>query len=197
MSEIKSALELALEKTQDVQADKKTLEAHEHREVGQRLVSKLLENPKLDVKQELKPYSGEQLTWVKEGFFKILLSNISLPESEAELERIKTVRRGCEAILKDKKSVDYLFEQVEQLFSQYLQNRQQLIEQLRSHYSEQMRQHEQQGGQQLGGQAGRDPSNDPEFAKSLQQNLSQLKERYGPVVDQVRDELQRLFDAEK
>lgn len=196
MSEIKSALELALEKTQDVQADKKTLEAHEHRQAGQRLVSQLLEDPKFDVKQELKQYSGEKLKWVKEGFFKVLLSNISLPESETELERIKTIRQGCEAILKDKKSVDYLFEQVEQLFSQYLQNRQQLIEQLRQQYEQHMRQREQQGGQQLPGQ-GRDPASDPEFTKALQQNLSQLKDRYGPVVDQVREQLQQLFDSEK
>ena len=196
MSEIKSALELALEKTQDVQADKKMLEAHELRQAGQRLVSQLLEDPKFDGKQAFKGYSGEKLTWVQEGFFKTLLSNISLPESESELERIKTIRRGCEVVLKDRKSVEYLFEQVEQLFSQYLQNRQQLIEQLRSQYSEHMRQREQEEGQQLAGQGRRDPSSDPEFAKALQQNLSQLKSRYGPVVDQVRDQLQQIFDSE-
>jgi phosphoenolpyruvate-protein kinase (PTS system EI component) len=197
VGEIKSAVELALEKTQDVEADKKTLEAHEHRQAGQKLVSQLLEDPEFDPKKELKKYSGEQLRWVKEGFFKVLLSNISLPESETEMERIKTVRRGCEAILKDKKSLDYLFEQVEQLFSQYLQNRQQLIEQLRQQYEQHMqRQQQQQGNQQLGGQ-GRDPANDPEFSKALQQNLSQLKDQYGPVVDQVRDQLQQIFDSEK
>lgn len=197
MAEIKSALELALEKTKDVQGDRKTLEAHEHRQIGKRMLSKLQENSDFDPKSELKQYSGEHQQWVKEGLFEVLESQLSLPESEMELERVKKLKTGFAALIKDKKSLDYLFEQVEQLFSQYLQNRQQLIEQLRQRFQERVQQREQELSKQFGHSVKVDPSQDPEFSKTLQQNLSQLQSRYAPVIDQVREQLESMFQQSK
>ena len=73
MTEIKSALELALEHTQGIQGDKETLKANELKNKGKLLASVFLNpNEQKDGKDpisQLKSFSGKELGWVKEGFF--------------------------------------------------------------------------------------------------------------------------------
>lgn len=197
MGEIKSALELALEKTRNVKSDPKTVEAHEHRNVGKRLATRLQEESDFDLKKELKQYSAERRNWVEEGFFQVVLAAISLPTAEEELERLNTLRDGLTVVLGKGKDLDYLFQQVHGLFKQYLDNRQQLIEQIRSQYAQRMRQREQELSRQYGTQVQMDPASDPEFSKTLQDNLGRLQEQYQGVLEQVRDELSRMFEQRR
>ena len=197
MGEIKSALELALEKTRNVKSDPKTVEAHEHRNVGKRLATRLQEESDFDLKKELKKYSSERRDWVEEGFFQVVLAAISLPTSEEELERLNTLHDGLAVVLGKGKDLDYLFQQVHGLFKQYLDNRQQLIEQIRSQYAQRMRQREQELSRQYGTQVQMDPASDPEFSKTLQDNLGRLQEQYQGVLEQVRDELSRMFEQRR
>lgn len=194
MARIKSALELALEKTADVQGDPKSVKAYERKQEGKRLVSRLTEDKEFDLKKELKKYSPEEQQWIKEGFYEVIVSHLSLPANEEELERVRFLKRGLGEIIKDRKGLDYLFEQVEQIFNQYLQNRQQLIESLRQQFSGRLRQREEEMSRQLGRQIHLDPASDPEFSNALQQNLNRLQERYGDVIDQIRTELGHMFE---
>lgn len=197
MGEIKSALELALEKTSDVKGDRKSIEAHEHRQAGKRLLSKLQEDPNFDFKKEFKQYSKEQLVWVKEGLYEVSKTAISLPATEEELSKVRTVRKALEQIIRDTRSLNHLFDQVEQIFAQYLQNREQLVESLRNQYSQRARQREEELAKQYGQQVRVDPANDPEFQNALQQNLRQLQQQYQGVIEQIRQELDRLFETAK
>lgn len=193
MSEIKSALELALERTQDVQSDKKGLKAHEIRQEGKRLVSRFSENPQLDIKKELSQFKGEELTWAREGFFQVITAGLSLPNTEADLVKLDTIETGLSAIIKDKSSLKYLFEQARQLLKQYLENRQHLIEQLRTAFTERMRKREEELARQFGHAVKVDPAQDPEFAGALQQHMGRLQQQYDGVLLQLREELDRLF----
>jgi len=197
VGEIKSALELALEKTKNVKSDPKTVEAHEHRNLGKRLATRLQEESDFDLKKELKQYSAERRAWVEEGFFQVVLAAISLPTAEEEFERLNTLRDGLTVVLGKGKDLDYLFQQVHGLFKQYLDNRQQLIEQIRSQYAQRMRQREQELSRQYGSQVQMDPASDPEFSKTLQDNLGRLQEQYQGVLEQVRDELSRMFEQRR
>ncbi|MFP4067956.1 MAG: DUF6657 family protein [Spirochaetaceae bacterium] len=194
MAQIKSALELALEKTKDVKSDPKTVEAHEHRNVGKRLASRLQEESDFDLKRELKRYSGEQRRWVEEGFFQVVLAAISLPSGEEELGRLTVLRDGLAVVLGNTRDVHYLFQQVHGLLTQYLDNRTQLIESLRNQYSQRMRQRQEELSRQYGGRVQMDPSSDPEFGKALQENLGRLQEQYQGVLDQAREQLKQMFD---
>lgn len=194
MSQIKSALELALEKTQDVHSDKKSLEAYELRQQGKRLVSKLNENPELDVKRELKQYSGAQLRYVKEGFYQVIMSNLGLPNSEADLAKIDMLEKGLSVVIKDRGSLQQMIEQTRGLLKQYLDNRQHLIEQLRSAFSDRMRQREEELARQFGHAVKIDPAQDPEFASALQQHMGRLRQQYEGVLQQLRTELDRMFE---
>lgn len=195
MGEIKSALELALERTAGVQGDKKSVEEYEHKQKGKRLLSQLTENPKLDIKKELHQYKGEQRKWVGDGFVEVALSNIALPTTEADLGRLEPIKNGLATALGKKAEIEYLFDQAHQLLTQYLENRQQLIEHVRNQFAQRIRQKEEEFARQYGSSVRLDPAQDPEFAGVLQQNMRQLQGQYQQVLDQLREEVRRLHEG--
>ena len=193
MGEIKSAVELALERTKDIKGDPEAVARHEAKNEGKKLFARIGEEPDLNLKKALKEYSKDRREWVREGLFELLLSSINLPSEEAELERLGQIERGLSGVIGDQGNVKHLMEQVRGLFKQYLENRQQIIESLRSQYEGRVREREQQMAQQYGRQVKLDPSSDPEYQQAVQQHLGQLKSQYDQVVTQVRDQLRSMY----
>jgi len=197
MSEIKSALELALEKTADVKSDKSKVEAHESRQTGMRLAGKYLDDPGVDVAREIKQLDRSRRAAAKEGFYQVMLSHLALPGQESDVQRLKVVQQGLEAVVRDRHSVSGLMDQVIQYLQQYLDTKNQLTERLREQFEPRLRQKEQQIAQQTGQRVRLDPANDPEFAEALNQNLQRLRSQYGQVVDQAKEQIDQLFAASR
>jgi hypothetical protein len=193
VSHIKSALELALERTENIKGSKESIEARKYREEGMKLASQLFENPTFDLGKKIKEYDKRERPWVKEGLQKILFSNLTLPASEEDIPKLATLRKGFETITGERKKVVYLFQNVEEYFKQYLANKQQLIENLRNQFSEQIKRKNEALSKQLGREVNMDPASDPEFAKILQQNMGKLKDHYGQVVTQAKEELEKMI----
>mgnify|MGYP006295419573 FL=1 len=193
MGEIKSALELALERTKDIKGDPEALARHEAKIEGKKLLAQINEDSNLDVRKAIKEFPKEKRDWVREGLFEVLLTSINLPTDEMDLERLGPIERGLKGVVGDEGNVSYLMEQVRNLFKQYLDNRQQIIESLRSQYQGRVREREQQMAQQYGRQMKLDVSSDPEYQQAVQQHLGQLKSQYDQVVTQVRDQLRSMF----
>lgn len=197
MSEIKSALELALERTADVKGDKKKLEAHESRQKGMRLAGKFIDDQSVDVKAEIKRMDRSQQPAVREGFYQVLLSHLALPTQESDVQRLQTVRNGLQQIVRDTNLVDGLMDQVMQYMQQYLDTKNQLTERLRQQFEPRLRQKEEQIAQQTGRQVKLDPANDPEFAQALNDNLQRLQGQYAQVIDQAKEQFDQLFSSSK
>ena len=125
----------------------------------------------------------------------VLLSPTGWLSSEADLARLDPIRNGLAQALGKKSEIDYLFDQAEQLLKQYLDNRQQLIEHVRSQFSQRLREKEEELARQYGQSVRLDPAQDPEFANVLQQNMRQLQNQYQQVLDQLRDEIRRLHQG--
>jgi len=197
MSEIKSALELALEKTAEVKSDKSSVEAHDARQEGMKLAGRFLEDPKLDVEREIKKMDKSRRRSVREGFYQVLLSHLALPGQETDVQRLGVVQTGLQQVIRDKNLVDGLMEQVIQYLQQYLDTKNQLTERLREQFEPRLRQKEQQIAQQTGRPVRLDPANDPEFAEALNANVQQLRSQYGQVIDQAKQQLDQLFAESK
>jgi hypothetical protein len=193
VAHIKSALELAMERTENIKGSKESIEAQKYREKGMKLGSELLENPTFDLGKQLKQFGKKERPWVIEGLKKVLFVNLSLPASEEDIPKLATLRKGFETLTGEKKKVTFLFQNVEEYFKQYLGNKQQLIENLRNQFSEKMQQKKAALSQKLGMEVNLDPSSDPEFAKALQQNMNRLKDHYGQVVTQAKEELEKML----
>lgn len=193
MGEIKSALELALERTKDIKGDPEALARHEAKLEGKKLLARINEESDLNLRKAIKEFPKEKRDWVREGLFEVLLTSINLPTEEVDLQRLGPIESGLKGVIDDEHNVSYLMEQVRNLFKQYLDNRQQIIESLRSQYEGRVKEREQQMAQQYGRQMKLDVSSDPEYQKAVQQHLGQLKSQYEQVVTQVRDQLRSMF----
>lgn len=193
MSEIKSALELALERTADVKGDKSSLEAHEAKQEGMRLAGKFMEDAGVDVAAAIKRVDRPRRAATRAGFFQVMMSHLALPSQESDLLRLQSVQNGIKTVVREGRLVDGLMDQVVQYLQQYLDTKNQLTERLREQFEPRLRQKEQQIAAQTGRTVRLDPANDPEFAQALNQNLQQLQAQYGQVVEQAKEQLEGLF----
>ena len=193
MSEIKSALELALERTADVKSDKSSLEAHEARQEGMRLAGRYLEDASLDVTAEIRKAERGRRDGIRAGFFQVMMSHLALPGQESDVQRLQRVSNGLGHVIRDTGLLEGLMEQVMQYLQQYLDTKNQLTERLREQFEPRLRQKEQQIAAQTGRAVRLDPANDPDFANALNQNLQQLQAQYGQVIDQAKTQLESLF----
>jgi len=192
MSEIKSALEIALERTQNVEANKEALEANTYITEGKKAVSRFLSEDEVDLKKQLEGFDKKHLPHVREGVLQALLVNIKLPAEEMALLQSKKAGKGFYALISDTRHLDKLLNQMEQFLSDFLQERKRVVEAMDQRFQPILQQKEQAMSQQLGTRVKIDPSMDPDYQKMLRENMTILEERYSEVLDRVRQELRRL-----
>ena len=194
MGEIKSALELALERTNNVQSDKKLIEKNNNIEEGRKAAFEFME--KNNIKEDslekiIKGSSKEKQQWLKEGIYKVLISNLKLPEDESSFEKINRIRDGFSAIVEDKKEIVYLFSQIEQVFKQYLQHKDSIIENLNNNFEQKLKEKEEVLSKQLGAKVTLKPENDPEYKEYLHKVTNQLDQQYREVLVKIKSEIEK------
>ncbi len=199
MARIKSALELALERTEGVVGDKEKIEEEAVVKEGKKLASSILngaaEGEARGLREALKGYTGKQLGWVKDGVFQTLLANVVLPLDDSYAPRLQTIEGTLPELVADKKKASMLLQQLAKFFQQYLDNRKAVREQLEQQFAPRLRQREAQLSQQVGSKVRLNPLQDPEFASALQKNYAALEERYQEALTGLKEELKRMFDA--
>jgi hypothetical protein len=194
MGVIKSAIEIALERTKGVEADKEALEASRFVTEGKKAVSRFLSEEGVDLKPILAGYTGKQAGWVRDGVFQALAANLRLPFDEMALLGAKKAGKGFQALASDPKKLQRLLAQMEQFLEDYLAERRRLVEAVEKKYAPILRQKEEEMSRQMGQRVRIDPAMDPQFQKMLRDNLALLEERYNEVLEQVRQELRKLCE---
>ncbi|AEF80833.1 DUF6657 family protein [Leadbettera azotonutricia] len=193
MGRIKSALEIALEKTESVKSDKGSISQFEAKQKGKRLGNSFLSGEVKSLEDEFKKAPKDEQASLKQGAFEVLLAQLTLPASEEDLPRIETVGKGLEAVLKDNKFSAF-FKQLSQALKQFLDETAQYEEAIKRQYAPKLKQKEEELSRRMGRQIQLDPFQDPEFVAFYNQNMNQLKANYQAAVDQVREEASRLFE---
>jgi hypothetical protein len=193
MGRIKSALEIALEKTESVRSDKGSIRDFETRQRGKKLANEFLEDPGLSLEGEIKKTPKEEQDSLRQGIFDVLLSQIVLPLTAEDKTRIETAGRGLGAVIGGSR-FGPLFKQFSQILNQYIEETAQYQEAIKRQYAPKLRQKEEELSRRMGREVRIDPFQDPEFAAFYNQNMNQLKANYQAAVDQVREEAGRLFE---
>lgn len=192
MGKIKSALELALEKTADLKTDKKAVKKNMINREGKVSVSTFLEDPKKsEFIEKMKFYKEEELGWFKDGAMDTILANITLPRLESDSNKLIPLNAALAIVSGDKEETESMFEQLKQLFSQYLSNLDQLEASMKQQYEPQLRQKEQQLSQQTGQEVHLTPEQDPEFLKVLSEQISRMDQQYSDVLKQAKDQIRK------
>jgi hypothetical protein len=192
MGEIKSAWELAMERTAGIESDKSSLRIHELKKAGGRIASAFMDANSPDSKKMLKEidsYPKDDRETLRKAVVEILLSYINLPRDEDFQKKIDFVTEGLKALLGKGAGVKEILPQVSQFFSQFLQHRRQITEQLKEQYTPQLRRKQQSLAKQYGYEVELKHEQDPEFNALLKRNLQQLEAQYQEALNQVKDQL--------
>jgi hypothetical protein len=195
MARIKSALELALERTESVKSDKESIELFELKREGKKLAGTFLENPdETNLEETIKKYPKDKQGALKQGMFDVLVSQIRLPATQDDIPKQDAVGKAIQFLVNDRR-FGQLFGQLVQAFERYLAEVDQFDQAIRRQYAPKLRQKEEELARRLGRAVQLDPFQDPEFVNFYNQNMNALKGRYEEAIEQVRDQATKLFEA--
>ena len=197
MTEIRSALEIAMAKTQGIKADKNTLKINELKNDGKKLASEYLD-PLSEVDEgavtsKLKSLSDSDRKPFVEGFSSALLSNLTLPSGDAHLDKLKALEKGVQTIVKERKQIANVFRQIEQFFEQYLNARDQVEAALKEQYEPKLREKERLLEQQMGAKVHLTHAQDQEFLSLLSKNFSRLDQQYNQALQKAKEQLKQMI----
>ena len=196
MAFIKSALEIALERTKDVKSDPETIKADNLLKEGQKFASEYLYDTDFDndeLVKRIKTYTGNEKKIFIEGIRKTFLSNLHLPKTVEFEELFNKIKVGFSTITTNKKNVNMMVEQIKQFYTQYLENRSQLIDALKQQYAPRLMQKQQEMAERYGQEVTLSPERDPEFMELVKSNLMKLETQYEDSLSKAKDELDKIL----
>ena len=193
MGVIKSAYQIAMENSKDIEANKELVETNRLRDEGKRLVSKVIDEASFDVKGALKAFDKQQLAWVREGLVQSLLANLVLPADEFSLKNNKKIGDAFASTVADARKVNMIFSQLETFFKEYLSERKRLVEALERQYAPIRKKKEEELSHQLGRPVKINPNADPEYQAMVRQYFAQLDVKYNEVLNGAKEELKTIF----
>jgi len=211
MAMIKSALELALERTKDIKVDEAAIEANELKTEGKKAAGRYLEDPSAgSLSERLSKFPKEKRQSVREGMYEILAAQLQLPSSEASLEKLEDLSAGFSAIaaasgsgllggvgsaVADKR-VQALFQQLGGFFKQFLEDMRNVEQAIRKQWGPKIREKERQMSARMGQDVRIDPMSDPEFAAFYKQNVSAARAQYQQALDKAKADLAAMLGFE-
>jgi len=191
MGEIKTALEIALKKTETVKSGKKNIEQFEARQRGKRIASAFIAG-KTNLAKEIKSTPEAQRESLKQGIFDVFISQIALPADKNDEKRFETVGKGLEIIINDSR-FPIFFRQLSDFFAKYMLELFGYKQAIHQQYASKLRQKEEELSQRLGREVRIDPFQDPEFVALYNQSVNSLKSNYEGLVNNAREEILSMF----
>ena len=186
MGRIKSALEIALEKTEAVIGDKSIISQFETKQRGKKLANEFLDDPKKTLEDEIKKCPKDEKSSLKQGMYDVLFNQLYVPDNEDDLVRVESAVKGLQLILGDSR-FNQMSKQLSQVLHQYMDEAAQYEEAIKRQYAPKLKQKEDEIAKRLGRRITLDPFQDPEFVTFFNQNMKALKDNYQAVIDQVKE----------
>lgn len=197
MAIIKSAWELALEKTASLEIDPAKVKRDMKLKEGRQLAAALLMDIDVTEEETKKLYDAsaeEDKETIREGMALTLLSNLSLPRTPLFKEGFPKILALGTIIADGDEQITSLLAQVEGFFTQYLENQEDLIERMKQQFGPHLEQKQEQLRQQYGPNFTLRPEQDPEFMKLLDKNLVQLDGQYNAILEQAKEQIKELLN---
>ena len=196
MAEIRSTLEMVLERAARMEAEASDIFQDEEKEKqGMRLAAAYLrgEEPELAAILASKPV--EEQTHIKKGIVISLLRNITLPREKDEQTATEKAILGLMDLCQDNRELVPVFPEMKSILDRYLSQKEELRGQLEEQFAQQMAMMEQNMAQQTGVQTKMHPSQHPQFAEEWQRIQNDLTEQYGRAIDQYKEHITKHLIA--
>jgi len=193
MGVIKTALEIALERTETVKSDKSGIDQFEMKKRGKKLANAFLEGG-VDLADEIKKTKADSRESLKQGIFDVLVTQIALPTGKDDEKRIEQVGKGLQIVINNSE-FNAMYKQLVQLLGRYLQEAAQYEQAIQQQYAPKLRQKEEELSRRLGREVRIDPFQDSEFVAFYNQHMNALKGNYESIIEQAKEEARRLFES--
>lgn len=195
MDDIKSALEIAMEKVEKLgEPTEEERLKWKYVPQGEELAARYLKE-KLNLVAELSKFEESVKKYVIEGAAEILTRNISLPKNEVAKKTNRKTMDGLKLLKSDRVSVENVYSKIRYLFNHYAeqgeQQRQQAYESLKTELEAKIQQAMQQ---QLGPLIGMkiDVEKQPQFQQEWRKLLMQLDAQYLTHLNEYKRELSEI-----
>lgn len=192
MGKIKSAWEIALERTENIVVDSDRIRHNQTIDKIRRVAGAFLvaDTNTIDkTREELSGFSKEDL---KEALTLTVLNGLTLPSDEITDDRYERLASIFE-IINSNQDASTLFSQITNLLKQYPMHKKQLLEQMKAQFEPMLREKEAQMREQYGQEVQLSLENDKEFAQAIRQNIEKLDNQYQQTLDNAKEQLKALL----
>ena len=192
MGKIKSAWEIALEKTQDISIDKDKLRRSEQLESARKAIGAYLNDDDTKIENLQKAMDAADESIRKDALAKAILGAISInmdPEDSVIWTKIKTLA----SMATSEPDVPAFLDQIAGYIKQYPEHRKSLIEKLKAQYQPMLDEKEQELSRKYGQDVHLSLDTDKEFVQIATQNLKQLDKQYDAAIQNAKDELKNII----
>jgi hypothetical protein len=197
MGEIRSALDIALEKTANIQGDAHSGENREFKNSGKKAAGDFLSSKDTTALAAL--LSGkteEQSRLALEGAVSILTASIRLPVDAKDIASMENLGKGLGTLLPDA-GMEQLFDQVKQIVTQYLQERAQIEKALETQFMPRLRAKQQELQKRYGQAVPMELHQDSEYVAAVNKNMRALEQKYESVITEVRSRVRAVAGIEE
>ena len=197
MSLLKSAWEIALEKTESIEADPEKIRRDALINEGRRLAGTYLtelESEGKEIAAALKTATEEDAPYIREGIASTVFLNIALPQSQYYEDRLGRMSHIVAMMDGEQSDAVGLLAQVQQFMGKYLEARETLLDRAKQQYQPMFEQKREQMMQKYGRSTNMSIEQDPEFIQFLQKHFNQLSNQYQQVLDQAKDQLREFWN---
>lgn len=183
MARIKSAWEIALEKTQDIEVDEAKYRNDTLQKEGMALAGGYLNNTDrtMDaVAAKYASYSAEDKAVVRSGMVGTIMSNISLPSDDLYQMRFDRTCDLVNLVTDGDPQADGLMHQIGDFLKQYLDAKNAFVDRMKTQIQQAM-------------ESNPEGVNSAQYSQIISQNLKKMDSQYGEALENTKESLRQLL----
>ena len=183
MARIKSAWEIALEKTQDIEIDEAKYHSDTLLKEGMALAGGYLNNTDQQleaVAAKYASYSTEDKALVRGGMVSTIMSNISLPSDDLYQMRFDRTCDLVNLVTGGDAQTDGLMHQIGDFLKQYLDAKSAFVDRMKAQIQQAMENNP-------------EGVNSAQYSQIISQNLKKMDAQYGDALENTKESLRQLL----
>lgn len=202
MARIKSALELALERTKNLTVDERALRMGESKTEGKKTAGRYLDDPEsVNWAAALSAADPEFREQFRKAAFEVLAGQIQLPGVTFNPLEIAAAGTGIGTLAglapglhpsqakEAAKNAEALVRQISGFCAKYLEELKRVDQAIRTQWAPKLKEKERQLASRMGQDIRMDPMSDPDFAAYYQQNVEAMRANYRDALERAKAEL--------
>jgi hypothetical protein len=193
VAEIKSALELALEKAEQYgRASKDDLRQDKFKEQGRQWAVQYLKENEIDLEKEVAGLPPEGQASARQAMKEVFLRNITLPKDETIDSRQNRALEGVMVSATNKKAMARLKQEIDQILQQFIMARNNAYQQLKTSFSHTLGNYTRALEAQLKSRVNLEVENLPEFQQEWRKFEGNLISQFEPVLEDRKQQMLQL-----